>query len=162
MLRSVHKKPAAEWQRGVGLAFGALNVPMGQVRGSLSVLHPEVDLLLKSQSKQQEMHSFNAFWCSYLPPSLSSPVAQSRESLSSEIQALLERNGSRQPKPHNWDSDSPLLFFTSSVGKVAAFSFHCGRGHYSCHQSPIPCSVALRREGCLGKFLPLLWISTHL
>lgn len=60
-LRSVHRKPAAEWRRGVGLAFGALKVPMGQVRGSLSVLHPEVDFLLKSQSKQQEMHSFNAF-----------------------------------------------------------------------------------------------------
>ena len=114
--------------RGVGFASGTLGVPTG-LTGDFQ--NSEVDILLKALSIQQEMCSFKALCYSYLTaPHLSSLTPVTEVHPSSEIWALLERNGSLQLQ--GVQSRSPSL---------TTFAFHllCWRGSY-CRGS-VPCAA---------------------
>lgn len=100
----------------MGLATGKLWFPMAYWRTS-----QVGDLLLKSQSKQQEMCSFNAL---YLPLSLSSPPPRS---------GCFWKETFPPAVTHTASSHSPLLFSTFSVREVDAVA----------SESPACCSVVL-------------------
>lgn len=153
---------------GVGLAPGVLGVSVGQVRGSSSGPLPEAhewNSCLSPKDDSKKCILSMPFDVLYLPPFLLFSLPwPCHGSLSSEIQVLLESNGSRQLKPHNWDSRKVTHHFCFPLcrGRGCSFPPPADGVATAATQTPATCSVVLRRQSHLVKFLPRLYIQTHL
>lgn len=137
---------------GVGLVPGVLGGDHSPVGGSPTG-HSQrsmMDLLLKSLTNERKTCSLSALWCSCLPfsfllflPSYSCP--------SSEIQVLLEKNGSLQLQLEQLaqlGGHSPLLLFASFARVITS----------AATESSTPFSVTLRSGNDLvSSFISPVW-----
>lgn len=147
----------------VDLAHQVFIVPIGLVEASLSRGIPRVfwaQFLLKSWSKHQGTHSFNALWYSYLLPHL----LQTWRALLSNSNAFGEKGvvSVTTCTSGYLDSRLPISLFTSFMETFTTFYLLCQKSWCCCGQMPRLLKYHPGEGGCLGVFFPLFCIQSCL
>ena len=149
----------------VDLSHQVFMVPIGLVEASLSRGIPRVlwaQFLLKSWSKHQGTHSFNALWYSYLLPHL----LQTWRALFSNSNAFGEKGVASVTTCTSGylDSRLPNSLFTSFMETFTTFHLLCQKSWCCCGQMPrlLKCHPGKGVGGCLGVFFPLFCIQSCL